>query len=121
MRNDASPLENVRRPLTQESGWIRGTQKTSVFQENTMSISADGILKENSSLNIEARFSGESGEVSNPLRLNEAFACMEVMHNGCLFHEAIVSPLVIDGGRSGSPISAVVIENELPANGRDGS
>jgi len=55
MRNDASPLENVRRPLTQESGWIRGTQKTSVFQENTMSISADGILKENSSLNIESK------------------------------------------------------------------
>jgi len=38
--------ENVRRPLTQESGWIRGTQKTSVFQENTMSISAASILKE---------------------------------------------------------------------------
>ena len=49
MRNDASPPENVRRLLTQESGWIRGTQKTSVFQENTMWISADSILKEKSS------------------------------------------------------------------------
>src|SRR6267378_1069015 len=37
------------------------------------------------------------------------------------YHEAIINPLVIDGGRSGSSISAVVIENELPANGRDGS
>ena len=46
---------------------------------------------------------------------------MEVMHNGCLFHEGIVSPLVIDCGRFGSPINAVLIENELLANGRDSS
>ena len=55
MRKDASPLRNVRQPLTQESGWIRGIQKTSVFQENTKWISADSILKGNSSLNIESK------------------------------------------------------------------
>lgn len=65
MQNDASPLENVKQPLRQESGWIRGTQKTSVFQENTMWISADNILKENSSLNIEGKigFANELGGV----------------------------------------------------------
>ena len=55
LRNDASPLENVRQLLTQESGWIRGTQKTNMFQENTMWISADSISKENSSSNIESK------------------------------------------------------------------
>jgi hypothetical protein len=48
-------------------------------------------------------------------------ACVEVMHNGCLLHKGIVNPFMIDCGRFGSAISAVVIENELPANGRDGS
>jgi len=55
LRNDARPPENAKQPLTQESGSIRGTQKTNVFQENTMWISADSISKENSSLNIESK------------------------------------------------------------------
>ena len=46
---------------------------------------------------------------------------MEVMHNRGLSHESIVNPLVIDCGRFEPAIGAVVIENELPTNGRDGS
>ena len=73
------------------------------------------------SLMRHSSVSGESGEVSNPLRLIEAICLHGSNAQRMPFHEAIVNPLVIDGGRSGSPISAVVIENELPANGRDGS
>ena len=64
-RNDASPQENARQLLTQESGWIKGTQRTNVFRENTKWISADSILKENSSLNIESkiRFVNEPDQV----------------------------------------------------------
>jgi len=49
----------------QESGWIRGIHKTNVFQENTKWISADSILKGNSSLNIESKigFVSELDEV----------------------------------------------------------
>jgi hypothetical protein len=46
---------------------------------------------------------------------------MEVMHNRGLAQEIILNPLVIDCGRFEPPIGAVVIENELPTNGRDGS
>ena len=55
MRNDVYPQENVKRPPTQESGWIKGTQTTNVFQENTLWNSADSILKGDSSLNIERK------------------------------------------------------------------
>jgi hypothetical protein len=46
--------------------WLdKGDAKTSVFQENTMSISAGSVLKVNSSLNIEnkIRFVNELGQV----------------------------------------------------------
>jgi hypothetical protein len=42
--------------MTRESGWIKGTQKTNVFQENMMCISGYSISKDNSSLNIESKF-----------------------------------------------------------------
>jgi len=51
--NDAYPQENVKQPLTHESGWIKGTPRTNVFQENTRWISADSIEQENSSPSIE--------------------------------------------------------------------
>ena len=44
---------------------------------------------------------------------------MEVMHNRGLTHESVVNPLVINCGRFEPSIGAVVIENELPTNGRD--
>jgi hypothetical protein len=50
MRNDVYPQVNVKRPPTQESGWIKGTQTTNVFQENTLWNSANSILKGDSSL-----------------------------------------------------------------------
>ena len=46
---------------------------------------------------------------------------MEVTHDRCLSHESIVNPLVIDCRRFGTRIGAVVIENELPTNERNGS
>ena len=43
-------------------------------------------------------------------------ACIKVVHNRRLSHESVVNPLVVDFGRFGSPVSVVVIENELPTN-----
>ena len=64
---------------------------------------------------------GVCGEASISSSQLKPVACMEVMHNRSLSHESIVNPLVLDCRQFGPSIGAMVIENELPTNGRDGS
>ncbi len=64
---------------------------------------------------------GVCGEASVSSSQLKPVACMEVMHNRSLSHESIVNPLVLDCRQFGPSIGAMVIENELPTNGRDGS